>query len=553
MSMNITEVRLLAVPLENDYKHTLYFTNLSSQLSYFAGKQVHTCDNFSYQRKDRVIRYPMDYDELVTKGANYVMYRNNANTTKWYFAFITKMEYVNEGVTHIHIETDVIQTWLFDYTVRPSFVEREHCKDDTIGEHTIDEGLETGEYINQSRCSLSFGDDLMIVVGTTKNPDGEMETGYHYNGIYSGMRYYCFQSTASNAINKWLAEYDADGIGEAVQCMFLAPSFLASKDGAIEWGKPIPETWKPHKMSLNKATGQTYDKEITFNFRKDYLDNLYTPRNKKLMCYPYRFIMATNNAGASAVYKFENFRDEEAGTTERNRPLIEPSFTVEMCLTPGCSGRMYPVKYNGPSVSPNYDEGLTMGKFPALNWASDVFTNWMTQNSVNLALDMLSGVGQIVAGGLAIAGTGGIGAVMGGGSIVGGVSQIAGAVGQIHQASFTPPQVKGNVNSGDVTTAMKKNEFDFIVRTIKNEYAKIIDDFFDMYGYKCHRVKTPETDHRMNYWFTKTIDANIDGNIPMEDMQKIKNCYNSGITFWKKPSNIGKYYIDGVPLDNATV
>ena len=66
MSVNITEVRLLAVPLENDYKHTLYFASLASQLSYFAGKQVHSCDNFSYQRKDRVIRYPMDYNELVS-------------------------------------------------------------------------------------------------------------------------------------------------------------------------------------------------------------------------------------------------------------------------------------------------------------------------------------------------------------------------------------------------------------------------------------------------------------------------------------------------------
>jgi hypothetical protein len=62
-----------------------------------------------------------------------------------------------------------------------------------------------------------------------------------------------------------------------------------------------------------------------------------------------------------------------------------------------------------------------------------------------------------------------------------------------------------------------------------------------MFGYKVNRVKVPNKAHRGRYWFTKTIDVNIDGAIPMEDMQKIKDCYNRGITFWRNETVYQNY------------
>ena len=67
----ITEVRLLHVPLENDYLHTLYFANKSAQESYFAGLENSKKTYFSYQRKDNFIRYPAQYDSLLKY--NYVL------------------------------------------------------------------------------------------------------------------------------------------------------------------------------------------------------------------------------------------------------------------------------------------------------------------------------------------------------------------------------------------------------------------------------------------------------------------------------------------------
>ena len=42
----------------------------------------------------------------------------------------------------------------------------------------------------------------------------------------------------------------------------------------------------------------------------------------------------------------------------------------------------------------------------------------------------------------------------------------------------------------------------------------------------------------------KTIDVNIVGSVPADDMAKIKACYNNGITFWRNGNEVGNYSLD---------
>ena len=53
------------------------------------------------------------------------MYQNENFSNKWFYAFITNMTYVNNGMTLIEIATDVFQTWQFDLQYKQSFIERE--------------------------------------------------------------------------------------------------------------------------------------------------------------------------------------------------------------------------------------------------------------------------------------------------------------------------------------------------------------------------------------------------------------------------------------------
>lgn len=118
-----TCLRLLKVPLAIDNKNQLTFANEQAQRQYFLSLPYVEIDEISYQRKNSVISFPGHIDDLLEY--NYVMYLNENYTNKWFYAFITNMEYVTEFNTKIYITTDVFQTWQFDYSFKQSFIERE--------------------------------------------------------------------------------------------------------------------------------------------------------------------------------------------------------------------------------------------------------------------------------------------------------------------------------------------------------------------------------------------------------------------------------------------
>lgn len=537
MTNQITEVRLLSVPLGKDYKHTLYFDSQRDQKEYFTAHTKHVISESSYQRKDGYIRFPKYIEEI--KDCNYLMFSNPANLSgaflgKTYYAFITDMVYKSDEVTWIYYEVDVLQTYMFDYQIKPSFVEREHCADDTFGLHTVPENLECGEFVCRYRDSVTELQDAAIVMGVTEDIDGEWDitnlftgvfepvSGQRYDGIYSGVKYKAVTNSARGiqTLNYQIVAYAGDGKNDAIKCLFMYPLNLISYDGDLDSTMDVLGAEKP------KTISKTF-----YRHNSNEGEGAYEPKNNKVNCFPYRYLLVSNNNGGSAVYHFEDF-DSDAMT-----------FKIRGCITPGGSIRLIPMDYKG--LIENEDEGLNLGKYPICNWSSDEFTNWLTQNSVNVALNIVSGAGQIV-GGLAIgAGSGGLAAGVGGGVIAGGVSTIAGQLAQIHQMSFASPQSRGNINCGDVVAAANTNTFYFQSMTIKEEYMRIIDNFFDMFGYKTNRVKVPETNHRENYWYTKTIDVNIvqkDGrSVSQGDLDKIKECYNRGVTFWRTGANVGNY------------
>ena len=523
MSENITNVKLLYVPLDNEYKHTLYFKDLASQLSYFNSiSGAKSFSDFSYQPKDSRLRIPLSLDEAMK--FNYVMYQNTNYSNKYFFAFITDYEWNNENLTTLQLETDVMQTWLHNITIMPSFIEREHTKDDTIGANTLPENVEMGEYIIDKTSNLIPFTKTRIVVGVTADSGGNAVKGKVYNGCYSGISYRAFDTdtTGITKLNNFLKSYDesTDVDNNAIVCMFLAPAELANLGDTEQ---------SPENISVIGSEAP-YNRGFGFNTSEwtDFVGtDEYIPKNKKLYTYPYNYLLVSNNNGGSAIYQVEHFSNNRV------------NLTVYGVLTPGCSIRLVPIGYKGTVV--NHEEGLNLGKYPICNWSSDEYTNWLTQNGVNIGLNLVSGLGQIIGGGAMALGSGGLGMAVGGASVMSGISGIANQLAQIHQMSFTPPQANGNTNSGDVITALGQNTFSLYQMTIKPEYRKVIDEYFSMFGYKTNRVKIPETNHRENWWFTKTIDVNIKAQIPISDLSKIKACYNNGVTFWRNATNIKNY------------
>ena len=79
---------------------------------------------------------------------------------------------------------------------------------------------------------------------------------------------------------------------------------------------------------------------------------------------------------------------------------------------------------------------------------------------------------------------------------------------------------------------------------ITAEYAEIIDNFFERFGYAVKRNKVPNMNTRPHWNYVKTTDAYITGNCPADSLAKIIGIFNHGITFWKVPSEVGNYSLN---------
>lgn len=150
-----TAVYLCNTPLKSDNKNQLTFESRSEQFNYFNSLAVRRFSDFTYQRKDSIIRVPINAEVLFNDGVNYVMYDNKNFSSRWIYAYITKIEYVNANVSHIHIKTDVFQTWFLECEVKPSFVIRETVVNDDLFKHTLPENLPTGEQITTATTVIA--------------------------------------------------------------------------------------------------------------------------------------------------------------------------------------------------------------------------------------------------------------------------------------------------------------------------------------------------------------------------------------------------------------
>lgn len=530
-------VYLCKTPLENDYQHQLTFANATAQLNYFNSKISYTCNDVTYIKKDNqiVVDYPID----TINTCNYLFYKNTGFTTKYYYCFITNMEYVNENATRITFETDVYQSYMFDIEYKKSFIEREHVNDDTIGKNTTPEGLETGEFVvNEYQDFDNYANDIMIIAGVTR-PPAEIWTNISsslpvkfYNGVYSGLYYIVFKTIVD--VTKFLMVMDGQGIADAVYDVFTVPKSILptisswdniSCDFKLVWNDiTYTGTFSfDYKMLPNSSGAQALSSanSITMNSTL----NGYTPKNNKMFTGEFNYMYVTNNAGNDVKYNYEDFYN--------NAPI----FDLMGAITPGCSIRLVPKNYKlyNQGVAENYclnPYGLSGAKYPICSWTSDSYTNWITQQGVNILNDRLVNATSVgimgLAGNIPIA-------------TLGVINGMKDELSLRLQRDFTPPQAKGNANTSDVTYAMGWNTIVLYKMSVRYEFAKRIDDYFSAYGYKVDEIKTPNVTGRTYWNYVKTIGCNLEGNIPQEYINKLKEMFNNGVTFWHDPTKFLDY------------
>lgn len=514
------------IPIDQAQEHTLWFANAEDQANYFYNKQAITLTQQYYVRQGRgVIKVEASADTIY--DCNYMMYKNVSFGNKWFYAFITSIEYTNNNTATITFIIDQMQTWFFEMQLGQSFVEREHSATDVPGENLVPEDLETGDFIYTNMDIPSILQGYMIVIAATiklntAGTDFENAEGESVSGMYCGLHYEAFNYDAQGiaAANNWLKLATDKGKSDSIVSVFLAPPILLTVG---ENPYSVYYTYPHRPLSING----------------------YTPRNNKLLTAPYvcMFVKTPTNA---AEYAWEYF--------------LNPNSTIFriMCsLSTSPSAILVPQNYKtsaivGETAANNYSETLTLNGYPQCAYNIDSYKAWLAQNGASL---IVNGVTAVAGLGLGIAQT----AVSGGlnmlvqnpseaGGIVSSLSQIGGMVAQVHEHKILPPHAMGNAD-GNASLVHGLMNFIFYTKSIRIEYAQIIDQFFDKYGYAMHRVKIPNIHVRERWTYTKTVDCIIHGNLPTEAITEIQNIFNHGVTFWSDVNNVGNYSLRNNPLE----
>ena len=531
-----SDVILLKCPIELSQQHQLTFANATAQYNYFNGlTKLSVGTSFTYQRKDGTIRVPQKYDDIIEY--NYVMYRNDNYSNKWFYAFIEGMEYVNDGMTAVNIKTDVYQTWMFQMVYKNCFVEREHVNDDTIGKNTIPEGLNLGEYLIVDHRDIPLYDEetskdkwipcfcvSALPEGCVGAVDGRVkgDTG-RLGGVFNALKYF---ATYTMAAAKYIIEaYEQGSVNtDAIINIYMVPRIC------IDDTDNNPTTINGYPMLPLK----NYVDTNTFQLQQPtVMAESYTPVNKKLYTYPYSYVYMSNNVGEDITFNWEDFPLENiSGTTM-------PTMTYYKAYVPSTSisaklifkkYKTYVADNTSPTQMMNY--GMTFAKVPVCAWTTDYYTNWLTQNGVNVQTSIGSAIaGMAVGAGLGLL-TGGVGLLAAAGSAVAGFSSIANTMAEVERAKSIPDQAHGNVNTGDLVYALKRNSISCYYMSIRKEVAQSIDSYFSMFGYKVNKVKTPNVSGRRYWNYVKTIGSYIEGNIPQDDLREINSLFDNGITLW---------------------
>lgn len=507
-----SKLRLHAyIPLDVEHVNTILFPSVSAQNKYFENAE-HTFTKLQYVRQNNnSIKLPISADEAYKY--NYMSFQNTTYGSKWFYAFITSVDYLNDNACIVNFKVDVIQTYMFDYTLPMCYVVREHASTDNIGDNIQPEPFNIGDMIVDKVFKDHYLNDFQIVVcaGTTINLEGQKETSCGvYGGLLQGVDLLATgidvtpsnYEQASNHLKDIINGYVDANAEDSIISLFNMPSkFLTANN------KPI----QSYTESLNKPKS---------------LDG-YTPKNKKLLTFPYCYLAVDTGANC-ANYRWEYFTGE-------------PSFNMYGTYTCNPEVALVPLNYNG--FTENFTEQIKVGNFGQVAFSVDTYRAWLAQNANAWNLKMYS-----ASLGVASASYGALTGVFSG--EFGNVANVAQSTISYEQvmnekamAQNQAPHAKGQQQT-DLDLALNKKGFWFKNMSMRAENAKIADDFLTMFGYATNKLKTPNITSRKEFNYLQTSAINIYGSVPNDASAELADIYNRGIRFWHNPKHVGDYSLN---------
>lgn len=480
------------IPWNSDYSHVRLFASASAANTYILGKAAYTKTNYAYIGPEKKIRVDGFADQY--RECNYLAWQNTGYSNKWFYAFITDVQYLADNTALIAFDYDLFQTWWYNVTLNPSYVEREHVADDTIGANTVPESVVMGDPVNVASSNNYIPHKwymyaTQIFDEVTQDGFAPIEPGATGNEV-SG--YYKIPLTERSQASRLVDLYTRKGKLESLISMFA-----------------LTDT-----SSASSTANYTIARPTAFDG--------YTPKNNKLLCYPYNYATLVL-AGSETPYRYEWFTDGKA------------SFALKAPKYAGGSSYVYPVGYQKESSATNafaLENSVPTGAYPTASFGANAFQNYLVQYGPQLAFGL---IGQVV----------NIGGAIATGNAQQGISAGV-AIGQ-DLMDLRTRSLNSQTVAGTQSVSQLAYDTQLIIRIVSKqipkEYAQIIDEYFTAFGYKVCRIKAPNITGRTSWNYVKTIGANISGNVPEYAETALKGMLNNGVTFWHT-NDVGNYSLD---------
>lgn len=586
-------ILLNGVPFTNDYKHTRWFDNITQQSTYFNSLNVvHSMSDATFQRIEgqKFIRVDKSIDELW--GVNYLKFQNSAYNNKWFYAFVTKLEYKQTNTTYVHFEIDVIQTWMFDITFKPSYVLREHCQQlDTNNLpviNTIDEGINYGtEYeVVHMEHYVPYNDVLFLVVASKSTMHGTNASTTNNivstsNGVYQPLSYYVHPFVASGllptieingasvnvgSINDFFNYiYSMDKSVNDIASIYITESIGVSLDpngtGTLNFPQVFEQVTITDSNDNTKSVDTIYLSGDLSSYDTEYhnvCSNLYdyfrTTSESKLHMYPYSMLVIDDFRGNRTQIKPEYI------STRGSLDLVvhgsmgvskKVSYAIENYLNSNLSGVNKDIEAYEKSVIQNKQDDVPI--------ISDYLSAYLqgNRNSLNnqrhqiMFNGIMDNVSSAIGGVASVASLNPIGAVSAVSGMVKGAGnellQLQGINAKLKDINNMPPQMSQMGDNVEFDYGYDYKGVYILWLQITPEYQKYLEDYFNAFGYKRNEIKIPNF-HTRQYWnFVQTSSCVITGNFNTEDLNEIKSVFNNGITLWHT-NDVGNY-----SLTNAVI
>lgn len=570
------------VGFTNSYEHVIDFENIEAQSNYFdskiATKLYEDYNEFKFIRPNYELKVALPYNDLI--DYNYCYFINTLKgMSKRFYAFITGIEYVNPVTTKLFLQVDVMQTFMFDYSLLECYVDREHQdRFKKIGTKVVPvynkqiENLEYGtdykvvkvDFLTDKVTSNeNFNKYIYVFVSSTEPLIDEtgnsipaqigLSTGvYVYMSIvkngrrYDGAVFNVNTSTGNEyymSLDSILKKFGDNPSIVSIQILPYNPfefeivEFINNTLGYKIIPKASYRIYRNPDITFNVMleiglVDITTQKRIINNLKPANFYNLIPASNinskpnidsePKLKTNPYFYFTLGNQQTSPILIK------NELLDNETNNIVYNASIGVNN------KERLYIENYNNDNLG--FHNNIINNSNNELALRTDAYKEYMSQNKASSIAGVALPVLATIAGILLAPATGGASAVAAAGLIGGGLVSTASVIGKDFAKKMdlkqAPDTLKTSGNNIVFDYLAGNFWYNITAFEIEESAKERLFKYFMHFGYKASEFKVPNTKSRYYYNFIRLLDVNLESDLDQSTQEKIRDIYKNGVTFW---------------------